>query len=74
VELLRRTLQAMLRRTESRGTHARSDFPQTSDDWLKKQVVRIVAGKPVFTDVSLHEPPHGPHASIDQRQVQKKRS
>ena len=45
--------QAMLRRTESRGTHARSDFPQTSNDWLKKQVVRIVAGKPVFTDVSL---------------------
>ena len=23
--------QAMLRRTESRGTHARLDFPQTSD-------------------------------------------
>ncbi|GLQ50048.1 L-aspartate oxidase [Dyella flava] len=68
--------QAMLRRTESRGTHARSDFPQTSDDWLKKQVVRVVAGKPVFTDAPLQvrEPPHGPLASINQRQVQKKRS
>jgi succinate dehydrogenase / fumarate reductase, flavoprotein subunit len=45
--------QAMLRRTESRGTHARSDFPQTSDAWLKKQVVRVVDGVPRFADAPL---------------------
>ena len=45
--------QAMLRRTESRGTHARSDFPQTSDAWLKKQVVRVVDGMARFADAPL---------------------
>ncbi|QQN62204.1 FAD-binding protein [Bradyrhizobium diazoefficiens] len=45
--------QAMLRRTESRGTHARSDFPQTSDAWLKKQVVRVVEGMPRFADAPI---------------------
>jgi succinate dehydrogenase/fumarate reductase flavoprotein subunit len=45
--------QAMLRRTESRGTHARSDFPQTSDAWLKKQVVRVVDGMPRIADAPL---------------------
>jgi aspartate oxidase len=45
--------QAMLRRTESRGTHVRSDFPQTSDAWLKKQVVRIVDGMPRLADGPL---------------------
>lgn len=45
--------QAMLRRTESRGTHTRSDFPQTSDAWLKKQVVRVVEGMPRFADASI---------------------
>jgi aspartate oxidase len=44
---------AMLRRTESRGTHARSDFPQTSDAWLKKQVVRVVDGMARFADAPL---------------------
>ena len=45
--------QAMLRRTESRGTHARSDFPQTSEAWLKKQVVRVVDGMPRIADAPL---------------------
>ena len=45
--------QAMLRRTESRGTHVRSDFQQTSDAWLKKQVVRVVDGMPHFADAPL---------------------
>jgi succinate dehydrogenase/fumarate reductase flavoprotein subunit len=45
--------QAMLRRTESRGTHVRSDFPQTSDAWLKKQVVRVVDGMARFADAPL---------------------
>jgi succinate dehydrogenase / fumarate reductase, flavoprotein subunit len=33
--------QAMFRRTESRGVHCRSDFPNSSDTWLKKQVVTL---------------------------------
>lgn len=45
--------QAILRRTESRGAHARSDFPQTNDAWLKKQVVCVVDGMPRFADAPL---------------------
>jgi succinate dehydrogenase / fumarate reductase flavoprotein subunit len=45
--------QAMLRRTESRGTHVRSDFQQMSTAWLKKQVVRVVDGTPHFADAPL---------------------
>jgi aspartate oxidase len=33
--------QAMFRRTESRGVHSRSDFPNSTDAWLKKQVVTL---------------------------------
>jgi hypothetical protein len=35
------------------GTHVRSDFQQTSDAWLKKQVVRVVDGMPHFADAPL---------------------
>jgi succinate dehydrogenase/fumarate reductase flavoprotein subunit len=45
--------QAILRRTESRGAHARSDFPQTNDAWLKKRVVCVVDGMPRFADAPL---------------------
>ena len=33
--------QAMLRREESRGVHTRSDFPNSDDAWLKKQVASL---------------------------------
>jgi succinate dehydrogenase / fumarate reductase, flavoprotein subunit len=45
--------QAMLRRTESRGVHRRSDFPNSSDTWLKKQVVTLQYGKFQFKDVGV---------------------
>lgn len=32
---------AMLRRTESRGTHARSDYPDMDTSWIRKQSVRL---------------------------------
>lgn len=39
--LARLMLQAALRRTESRGAHYRSDFPERDDErWLRKQVFR----------------------------------
>lgn len=42
--------QAMLRRTETRGTHARSDHPETRVDWVKKQILRSRAGHLEFVD------------------------
>jgi aspartate oxidase len=45
--------QTMFRRTESRGVHRRSDFPNSSDAWLKKQVVRVVDGMPRIADAPL---------------------
>lgn len=45
--------QAMLRRTETRGTHARSDHPEARDAWLKKQVVRIAGDVLHFEDAPL---------------------
>lgn len=50
-ELMRR---AMLRRTESRGTHSRADFPETDPDWRRKQAVKLSAdGEALFDDVPL---------------------
>jgi succinate dehydrogenase / fumarate reductase, flavoprotein subunit len=45
--------QAMFRRTESRGVHSRSDFPNSSDAWLKKQVVTLQDGEFRFEDHEL---------------------
>jgi succinate dehydrogenase / fumarate reductase, flavoprotein subunit len=45
--------QAMLRRTESRGVHYRSDFPNSSDTWLKKQVVTLRDGKFHFDEIAV---------------------
>jgi aspartate oxidase len=45
--------QAMLRRTESRGVHCRSDFPKPSDAWLKKQVVVLQNEQFRFEDVAI---------------------
>ena len=45
--------QAMLRRTESRGVHCRSDFPNSSDAWLKKQVVTLRNGDFHFKDIPV---------------------
>jgi succinate dehydrogenase/fumarate reductase flavoprotein subunit len=61
--------QAMLRRTESRGTHARSDFPQTSDAWLKKQVVQVVDGMPRVADAPLSRSTTEPHAAQKSLQI-----
>jgi aspartate oxidase len=33
--------QFMLRRTESRGVHFRNDYPESRDQWLKKQVMHM---------------------------------
>jgi succinate dehydrogenase/fumarate reductase flavoprotein subunit len=45
--------QAMFRHTESRGVHCRSDFPNSSDAWLKKQVVALRDGRFRFEEVAL---------------------
>jgi aspartate oxidase len=45
--------QAMFRRTESRGVHRRSDFPNSSDAWLKKQVVTLRDGEFHFDEVAV---------------------
>jgi succinate dehydrogenase / fumarate reductase, flavoprotein subunit len=45
--------QAMLRRTESRGVHTRSDFPNSSDAWLKKQVVTLQDHELRFEEIAV---------------------
>jgi fumarate reductase (CoM/CoB) subunit A len=45
--------QAMSRRTETRGVHYRSDFPNSSDAWLRKQVFELRNGAFHFKDVAL---------------------
>jgi succinate dehydrogenase/fumarate reductase flavoprotein subunit len=45
--------QAMFRRTESRGVHCRSDFPNSSDAWLKKQVVALRDGEFHFDEIAV---------------------
>jgi succinate dehydrogenase/fumarate reductase flavoprotein subunit len=45
--------QAMLRRTESRGTHSRSDFTESTDAWLKKQVVALQDGELRLEEIAV---------------------
>ena len=45
--------RAMFRRTESRGVHCRSDFPNSSDAWLKKQVVTLRDGEFHFQEAAV---------------------
>lgn len=45
--------RAMFRRTESRGVHCRSDFPNSSDAWLKKQVVTLQDGEFHFEEIAV---------------------
>jgi succinate dehydrogenase/fumarate reductase flavoprotein subunit len=45
--------QAMLRRTETRGVHNRSDFPNSSDAWLKKQVFTLQDGAFRFREIAV---------------------
>jgi len=43
--------EGALRRTESRGAHYRTDFPERDDArWLKHTFARSVAGQPAFED------------------------
>jgi L-aspartate oxidase len=46
-------VQAALAREESRGTHTRLDFPETSDEYVGRFFFNIEAERPVF--VPLHE-------------------
>ena len=44
--VLQASAQAALTRTESRGVHNRSDYPEANNDkWLKEIIVRQVNGK-----------------------------
>ena len=42
---LRHNSDSMLRREETRGTHVRSDFPDTDPAWLKKQSIALSANR-----------------------------
>jgi succinate dehydrogenase/fumarate reductase flavoprotein subunit len=45
---------SMLRRNESRGVHARSDFEDSDDTWIRKQALRLGDdGAPIFEDVPI---------------------
>ena len=46
--------QFMLRRNESRGVHNRADYPESSDKWLKKQVMTLnKEGGPQLEDATI---------------------
>lgn len=44
---------AMRRRQESRGTHIRSDFPEETSDWQRKQAVRLNGDQIEIHDIAL---------------------
>lgn len=48
---------AMARRTESRGTHMRSDFPEEEGQWQRKQSLRLNGDKLEFQDIALGDTP-----------------
>ncbi|NBH08495.1 L-aspartate oxidase, partial [Amycolatopsis sp. SID8362] len=44
-------LAAAVRRTESRGCHVRSDFPERDGNWRRSQLIRLSpSGQPVLAD------------------------
>ncbi|RSD22943.1 L-aspartate oxidase [Amycolatopsis eburnea] len=44
-------LAAAVRRTESRGCHVRSDFPERDENWRRSQLIRLSpSGQPVLAD------------------------
>ncbi|MCO7231698.1 MULTISPECIES: FAD-dependent oxidoreductase [unclassified Cobetia] len=62
--------QSMLRRTETRGTHTRSDYPEASRGWLKKQLVRLSRDDGlVLDDVILSQYSDSPAGSVHEREA-----
>lgn len=53
IELSDGMRHAMLRRTETRGVHHRSDYPNASEAWMKKQFFTSNEGKFHFQDIVL---------------------
>ncbi|WP_167738129.1 hypothetical protein [Leisingera sp. NJS201] len=48
---------AMRRRQESRGTHMRSDFPEETGEWQRKQAVRLNGAGLEIHDIALGDQP-----------------
>ena len=53
VQLGEIVVNSCLMRTESRGAHYRTDFPETDPKWLKNVIVRTKGEEPEFSTVPV---------------------
>ncbi len=53
VRLAELVVNSCLMRTESRGAHYRTDFPETDPEWLKNVIVRTKGEEPEFSTVPV---------------------